>query len=346
MLGGEDQDLVDTARGGLGEDRAAVGHDEGLVALEGGVEVRHDPDEPTPGRSVGLEGGRGVLLVAGAERAGAAERVGRLRGAGHERVGPLGAARAHDDPTARQRIEAQLVHRSALSGACRPVCLRSRAHGFPSTSTVQVPLGPAAPPPRFCHLASACIGEHGGHASPAGRRRVRRRAAAPRRLRRRRARHDASLLPPPPPGSAASSSRRAPLPEALRRYFRPGVNWAGRTDLRHPGVRLCPPRHEPGCLRPGRRVGAGRRRSLRRRGAAWRRACCGRPSGACRRRWPLPRRPARSRGARGRAGPVGAPSDPGADLAALSGDAVVMARAADVALVLLLAGVVLMIAQP
>ena len=106
VLGGEDEDLVDTAGGGLGEDGAPVGHHEGLVALEGRVEVRHDPDQPAAGRAVGLEGGRRVLLVAGAEGAGTIEGLGHPGGAGDERVGPLGAARAHDHPAAGQRIEA------------------------------------------------------------------------------------------------------------------------------------------------------------------------------------------------------------------------------------------------
>ena len=120
VLGGEDEDLVDAAGGGLREDRAPVGDDERLVALEGRVEVGHDPDQPAAGGTVGLQGGRRVLLVAGAERAGALERLGHLGGAGHERVGPLGAARAHHHPTTRQRIEPQLIHRSTLLGATRP----------------------------------------------------------------------------------------------------------------------------------------------------------------------------------------------------------------------------------
>ena len=106
VLGREDQDLVDAAGRGLGEDRAPVGDHEGLVALEGRVEVRHHPDEPASARAVGLEGGRRVLLVARAERAGTVEGVGRPGGAGHEGVGPLRAARAHHDPAAGQRIEA------------------------------------------------------------------------------------------------------------------------------------------------------------------------------------------------------------------------------------------------
>ena len=106
VLGGEDEDLVDAAGGGLGEDRAPVGHDERLVALEGRVEVGHDPDQPATGRPVGLEGRRRVLLVAGAERAGAIEGLGHPGRPGHEGVGPLGAARAHDHPATGQRIEA------------------------------------------------------------------------------------------------------------------------------------------------------------------------------------------------------------------------------------------------
>jgi hypothetical protein len=89
VLGGEDEDLVDAAGGGLGEDRTPVGHDEGLVAFEGGVQVGHDPDEPAAGRTVGLERGRRVLLVAGTEGAGPPERIGQPRRAPHERVGPL-----------------------------------------------------------------------------------------------------------------------------------------------------------------------------------------------------------------------------------------------------------------
>ena len=48
VVGRQDEDLVDPARGGLGEHRAAVLDDEGVVALEGGVEVGHDPHEPGP----------------------------------------------------------------------------------------------------------------------------------------------------------------------------------------------------------------------------------------------------------------------------------------------------------
>jgi hypothetical protein len=48
VLGGEDEDLVDAPGGGLGEHGTAVGHDEGLVSLEGRVQVGHHPHQPVP----------------------------------------------------------------------------------------------------------------------------------------------------------------------------------------------------------------------------------------------------------------------------------------------------------
>ena len=48
VLGREDEDLVDTAGGGLGEDRATVGDDERLVTLEGGVEIGNDGTSQLP----------------------------------------------------------------------------------------------------------------------------------------------------------------------------------------------------------------------------------------------------------------------------------------------------------
>ena len=276
---------MDAARGGLGEDGPAVGHHEGLVTLEGRVEVGHDPDEPAAGRAVGLEGGRRVLLVAGAERAGAVERVGLPGGAGHERVGPLRAAGAHDDPTARQRIEAQLVHRCTLSGRRPDRRQRAYLHGLPSTSTVQVPLAKSAPGSRGRHPRSTDIGEHVGHAPPAGRRRLRRRAAAPRGVRGGGARHAW-----PTAAATASRLRRlwaspAPLPEPLRRYFRPGFNWAGRFVYGIPvfGFALIAMSH--GCLCARRRLGAGGPGALRRRRAARRGGAVagGEPAPGCRR---------------------------------------------------------------
>ncbi len=115
VLGREDQDLVDAAGRGLGEDGAAVGHHEGLVTLEGGVEVGDDPHEPAARRTVGLERRRGLLLVARAKGAGAVQGVGH-EGAGHEGVGPLGTPGADHHPTTGQRIKSELVHRCAFSG--------------------------------------------------------------------------------------------------------------------------------------------------------------------------------------------------------------------------------------
>ena len=70
VLGGEHEDLVDPSRRRLGEHGPTVLHHEGVVALEGGVEVGHHPDQPVAARAVGLEGRGGGLLVAGAEGAG------------------------------------------------------------------------------------------------------------------------------------------------------------------------------------------------------------------------------------------------------------------------------------
>ena len=82
VLGGEDQDLVDAAGRRLGEDRAPVGDDEGLVALEGRVEVGHHPDEPATARAVGLEGGWRVLLVARGRRGRGGRECRASRGSG------------------------------------------------------------------------------------------------------------------------------------------------------------------------------------------------------------------------------------------------------------------------
>ena len=88
VVGGEDEDLVDAAGGGLGEDRATVVDHEGVVALEGGIEVGDHPHQPVALEAVGLEGGRGRLLVARAERARAAVSA-WTGGPGGEAVGRL-----------------------------------------------------------------------------------------------------------------------------------------------------------------------------------------------------------------------------------------------------------------
>ena len=72
--------------------------------------------------------------------------------------------------------------------------------------------------------------------------------------------------------SAATAARlrtllggRCPLPEAVARYFRPGVNWAGRTVYGIPRLRLRPAGPEPRGLLAARRLGHGRAGHLRRR---------------------------------------------------------------------------------
>ena len=93
-----------------------------------------------------------------------------------------------------------------------------------------------------------------------------------------------------PRSTAAATAAR------LRRLLR-GVGPAARTpaallpprrqlgradDLRDPGLRLRTPRHEPGGLRAGRRLGAGRTRRSSSRWPCWPSGCCGRPSGGSR----------------------------------------------------------------
>ena len=315
VLGGEDEDLVDAAGGGLGEDRAPVGHDEGLVALEGRVEVGHDPDEPAAGRAVGLEGGRRVLLVAGAERAGAIEGLGHPGGAGHERVGPLGAAGAHDHPAARQRIEAQLVHRSTLSGASRPADIANNLIVFPP------PLRYRFRCPRKRHRRGTSPGPH-GH----------RRTCRPCITSRTDAAFDIVLLLHVgcvvvglvTTATAAATAAR------LRRLLRvaaaaarapaallPARGQLGRAHrLRHPGLRVRPPRHEPGGLRARARAGCWAGWPSSPPSPWWARGCCGRPSGGCRsalaaddadspRGVPGPRRHVHGAGGRGGAGAAG-----------------------------------------
>jgi hypothetical protein len=130
----------------------------------------------------------------------------------------------------------------------------------------------------------------------------------------------------------------APLPEALRRYFRQGVNWAGRTIYGIPvfGFSLLTLSQGAYALRDGWVLG----------GIALFAAVALVAEGVL---WPAERR-LQLAVAAVTSGPVpagsGTPADSGADPGAMSGDAAAMARAANVALVLLVAGVVLMVAQP
>ena len=109
VLGGEDEDLVDPSRRGLGEHGATVLDHEGVVALEGGVEVGHHPHEPVAARAVGLEG-RGVDPSLPGQK-GQGRVVSAWTGAGGAkekgRCDPVGA---DDDPAAGQGVEAKLVH--------------------------------------------------------------------------------------------------------------------------------------------------------------------------------------------------------------------------------------------
>ena len=140
---------MDPPGGGLGEDRAAVGDHEGLVPLEGRVEVGDHPDQPRAGGPVGLEGGGVGLLVARAERAGPAGVLLDLGVAEHEGGGALGASGAHDHPAAGQGIEAELVHlRVAVSSwpsMAVPVC-RALLTSCPADA-VSCPLCRPAEPP-------------------------------------------------------------------------------------------------------------------------------------------------------------------------------------------------------
>ena len=279
MLGREDQDLVDAAGRGLGEDGPAVGHHEGLVTLEGRVEVGHDADEPAARRPVGLECRRGVLLVARAEGAGPVQGVGHL-GAGHEGVGPLGAAGADHHPATGQRVETELVHRCALSGGS--ATLPRNFIIFPPPLTVQGAPAEMTPRSPRRHLRRTGHGRtcRACTTSPTG-------AAFDIVLLLHVVCVVAGLVTTVTAAATAARLRRllaasVPPPEPVRRYFRPGVNWAGPRRLGHPGLRVRAPRHEPGGLRAARRLGHGRAGHLRGGGPARPRACSGRPSAGSR----------------------------------------------------------------
>ncbi len=143
----------------------------------------------------------------------------------------------------------------------------------------------------------------------------------------------------------------APLPEPLRRYFRPGVNWAGRTIYGIPvfGFALVAMSQGAYALRQGwvlaglalfagvALVGEGVLWPAERRLQAALGAATGvQGPGASRVEDVHPVHPA---------GP-GAGPGAGAGAMVADADATAMARAAQVALVLLVAGVVVMIAQP
>ncbi len=121
----------------------------------------------------------------------------------------------------------------------------------------------------------------------------------------------------------------APFPEPLRRYFRPGVNWAGRTVYGIPvfGFALLAMSQGAYALGDGWVLG----------GLALFVAFALLAEGVM---WPAERRLQAA---------VGSPGDVAGDPGGaedFARDASTMARAGDVLLVLLVAGVVLMIAQP
>jgi hypothetical protein len=125
-----------------------------------------------------------------------------------------------------------------------------------------------------------------------------------------------------------------PLPDALRRYFRPGVNWAGRTIYGIPvfGFALLAMSQGAYALRDGWVLG----------GLALFAGVALLAEGVL---WPAERRLQDALAAAGaRPGPIHA--DGPLDRDALGSDAAVMGRAATVTLVLLVAATVLMIAQP
>ena len=136
--------------------------------------------------------------------------------------------------------------------------------------------------------------------------------------------------------AAATASRlrrlvrgSAPLPEPLRRYFRPGINWVGRTAYGIPvfGFALLAMSQGAYALGDGWVLG----------GLALFVAFALLGEGVL---WPAERRLQTALAA------VGAAADPLEVPDSCAGDATSMARAAGAGLVLLLAGVVIMIAQP
>ena len=127
--------------------------------------------------------------------------------------------------------------------------------------------------------------------------------------------------PAPPPRRGA-----APLPEPVRRYFRPGVNWAGRAIWGIPvfGFALLAMSQGAYGLRDGWVMG----------GLAIFVVVALLAEGVL---WPAERRVQVG---------LGSGTDPVPEAAAIGREATAMVRAASAALVLLLAGTVLMIAQP
>ena len=110
VIGGEDEDLVDTAGLGLDMHRAVVVHRERLVAVEGRVQVGHHPHAPLTTLVEPLERRRGGLFVTGAERA-RTRRVGLDVGCTRGEVGgAIGALGDDGYPAAGEWVQTQLTH--------------------------------------------------------------------------------------------------------------------------------------------------------------------------------------------------------------------------------------------
>ena len=211
----------------------------GSSPSKAGIQVGHHPDEPAAARPVGLESGRRVLLVPGAEGAGAVEGIGRPGRAGDEGMGRserpgLTTTQRPDRGSRRSWFMAV-----PIGEPCGPTSRLPSSHRFSFLSL---------PPPlryRFRRPVEAALfdpagswfpGRHppgarsGGTCAdaPAHRRGVRRGPPPARRLRRgrrgdrTRRRHDGGTV------ARVRVASSAALPEPLRRYFRPGFNWAGR----------------------------------------------------------------------------------------------------------------------
>ena len=115
VVGREDEHFVDPARRSLGENRATVLHDKGLVPIEGRVAVRQHPHEPVARVPIDLEDGRSDSLHLRTERArDALEGVERQLARDKERLA-MGAVGGHRYPPSRKRIKTKLVHAGLLA---------------------------------------------------------------------------------------------------------------------------------------------------------------------------------------------------------------------------------------
>ncbi|MGO9854715.1 MAG: hypothetical protein ACLPYY_06720 [Acidimicrobiales bacterium] len=121
----------------------------------------------------------------------------------------------------------------------------------------------------------------------------------------------------------------APLPETLRRYFRPGVNWAGRVVYGIPVFGFALLAMSQGAYALGE--------SWVLAGLAIFAAAALLAEGVL---WPAERRLQAALAA------AGGTTDTLSDAASVGADATAMARAGGVTLLLLLAGIVVMVAQP